>query len=138
MSSLLLNSTLEAVFRPFPKIQDRPRAVNMEIDCRHCLLAEIVSQKCASDHRPPHTRQNYGQKAGQNMTPNASKQGNLDSFGAIFLFIFLPCMWGLGFQNDSPVSETSILRSSLKENFLVKVSLYICSPYLHKCQTQSS
>ena len=36
------------------------------------------------------------------MTPNASKQGKLDSFGAIFLFIFLPCMWGLGFQNDSP------------------------------------
>ena len=38
------------------------------------------------------------------MTPNASKQGKLDSFGAIFLFIFLPRMWGLGFQNDSPVA----------------------------------
>ena len=36
------------------------------------------------------------------MTQNASKQGKLDSFGAIFLFIFLPCMWGLGLQNDSP------------------------------------
>ena len=36
------------------------------------------------------------------MTPKASKQGQLDSLGAIFLFIFLPCMWGLGFRNDSP------------------------------------
>ena len=25
-----------------------------------------------------------------------------DSFAAIFLFIFLAFMWGLGFQNDSP------------------------------------
>ena len=32
------------------------------------------------------------------MTPNASKQGKLDSFAAIFWFIFLPCMWGLGFS----------------------------------------
>ena len=37
----------------------------------------------------------------QNMTPNASKQGKLDSFGAIVLFTFLPCMWGLEFQKDS-------------------------------------
>ena len=35
------------------------------------------------------------------MTPNASKQGNFGSLGAIFLFIFLPCMWGLGFQRES-------------------------------------
>ena len=40
------------------------------------------------------------------MTPNASKQGKLDNLGAIFLFIGLPCMWGLGFQNDSPLSAT--------------------------------
>ena len=59
-------------------------------------------QKCTSDPRSPHTRQKYEQKSGQNMTPDASKQGKLDSFGPIFLFIFLPCMWGLGFQNDSP------------------------------------
>ena len=30
------------------------------------------------------------------MTPNASKQGKFGSLGAICLFIFLPCMWGLG------------------------------------------
>ena len=38
------------------------------------------------------------------MTPHASKEGKLDRFAAIFLFIFLPCMWVLGFQNDSPIS----------------------------------
>ena len=37
------------------------------------------------------------------MTPNASKQGKFGSLGAIFLFIFLPCMWGLGLQKESPV-----------------------------------
>ena len=36
------------------------------------------------------------------MTPNASKQGKFGSLGAIFLFIFLPCMWGLGLQKESP------------------------------------
>ena len=36
------------------------------------------------------------------MTPNASKQGKLASFGAIFLFIFLPCMWGLGLRTRRP------------------------------------
>ena len=41
---------------------------------------------------PPHTRQRYEQTSEQNMTQNASKQGKLDSFGAIFLFIFLPCI----------------------------------------------
>ena len=59
-------------------------------------------QKCASDPRPPHTRQKYEQTSGQNMAPNASKQGKFDSLGAIFLFIFLPCMWGLGLQKESP------------------------------------
>ena len=39
------------------------------------------------------------------MAQNASKQGKLDNFAAIFLFIFLPCMWGLGLQNDSPFQE---------------------------------
>ena len=32
------------------------------------------------------------------MAQNASKQGRLDSFAAKCLFIFLPCMWGLGFN----------------------------------------
>ena len=35
---------------------------------------------------------------------NASKQGNFDSFAAIFLFMFSLCMWGLGSQKDSPIS----------------------------------
>ena len=38
------------------------------------------------------------------MTLNASKQGKLDSFAAILLFIVLPCMRGLGFQNDSAIA----------------------------------
>ena len=36
------------------------------------------------------------------MTQYASKQGKFGSLGAIFLFIFSPCMWGLGLQNESP------------------------------------
>ena len=38
------------------------------------------------------------------MTQYASKQGKFGSLGAIFLFIFLPCMWGLGSQNESPLT----------------------------------
>ena len=60
-------------------------------------------QKYASDPHPPHTRQKYEQTSGQNLTPNASKQGKFSSLGAIFLFIFLPCMWGLGLQKESPM-----------------------------------
>ena len=37
------------------------------------------------------------------MTPNASEPGNFGSLGAIFLFILLPCMWGLGLQKDPKV-----------------------------------
>ena len=51
----------------------------------------------------PHIQRKYEQKSGQHITQNASKQGKLDSFGAIFLLIFLPCTWGLGFQNNSLV-----------------------------------
>ena len=74
----------------------------------------MVPQKRAGDPRPPHTRQEYEQKSGQNMTQNASKQGKLDSFGAIFLFIVLPCMWGLGLPNDSPVPAALGRRASYK------------------------
>ena len=35
-------------------------------------------------------------------TQNASKQGKFGSLGDIFLFMFLPCMWGLGSQEESP------------------------------------
>ena len=67
------------------------------------VVCELVVcyQKYASDPRPPHTKQTFEPKSGQNMTPNASKQGKFGSLGAIFLFIFLPCMWGLGFQKES-------------------------------------
>ena len=56
---------------------------------------------------PPHTRQTYEHKSGQNMSPNAFKQGKPRQFcGHIFVHVFAlyACMWGLGFQNDSPVS----------------------------------
>ena len=56
----------------------------------------------ASDPHPPHTRQKYEPKSGQNMTPDASKQGKFGSLGAAFLFIVLPCMWGLGFRKEPP------------------------------------
>ena len=36
------------------------------------------------------------------MTPNVSKPSKFDTFAAIFLFIFLPGMGGVGAQNDSP------------------------------------
>ena len=61
-------------------------------------------QKRTSDPRPPHTRQEYEHISGQNMAQNASKQGIFDSYGAIFLFMFLSCMCGLGSQNESPTA----------------------------------
>ena len=48
-----------------------------------------VVQKHASDPRPPHTRQKYEQTSGQNMTPNALKQGKFRNLGAIFLFFLV-------------------------------------------------
>ena len=67
-------------------------------------LADIIldGRKCTSDPHPPHTRQKYEQTSEQNMTPNALKQGKFGSLGAIFLFICLPCMWGLGLQKNNP------------------------------------
>ena len=53
----------------------------------------------------PHIEGKNKNNSGQNMTPNASKQGNSTVWGAIFLFIVLHFMWGLGFQNDSSVWE---------------------------------
>ena len=70
----------------------------------------VILQKFASDPRPPHTRQKYEQTSGHNMTPHASKQGKFGSLGAVFLFIFLPCVWGLGFQKESPLLK-SLLQS---------------------------
>ena len=60
-----------------------------------------IIQKRASDPRPPpppNTRQRYEQKSGQNMTQNALKQGKLDSFADIFLFIFCLVCGGWGFK----------------------------------------
>ena len=37
-----------------------------------------------------------------------SKQGKVSSLGAMFLFMFfLPCVWGLGFQKDSPLASNT-------------------------------
>ena len=41
----------------------------------------FYSQKYASDPRSPHARQKYEQTSGQNMAPNASKQGKFGSLG---------------------------------------------------------
>ena len=68
-------------------------------------LFRMYDSEYASDPHPPHTRQKYEQESGQNMTPNASKQGKFGSLGAMFLFIFLPCMWELGFQKESPMTK---------------------------------
>ena len=76
---------------------DRPRFGSAILNRCSAIL-----QKYASDPRPPpHTRQKYEQTSGQNMTPNALKQGKFGSLGAIFLFIFLPCIWRLGLQKES-------------------------------------
>ena len=61
------------------------------------------------------------------MTQNASKQGKLDSFGAMFLFIFLPCMWGLGSQNDSP-KKTLILLTKRAEVLEIAVGAVFDPP----------
>ena len=42
------------------------------------------------------------------MSQYASKQGKFGSLEATFLFIFLPCMWGLGLQNESPSLEMRV------------------------------
>ena len=70
------------------------------------ILRDHLENARVTPPPPPHTRQTYEQKSGQNMTPNVSKQGKLDSFATMFLFIFLPCMWGLGFQYDSATVVT--------------------------------
>ena len=55
------------------------------------------------------------------MTQNARKQVKLDRFAALYLFIFLPCMWGLAFQNASPERACPDLCVSLS----LSLSLYI-------------
>ena len=49
------------------------------------------------------------------MTPNASKQGKFGTLGAIFLFILLPCMWGLGSLKESPISSDGVGVFHVKE-----------------------
>ena len=75
-----------------------------------------ILQKYASDPRPPHTRQKYEQTSGQTMIPNASKQGKFGSLGAIFLFIFLPCVWGLGLQKNLARGDHPNSRKKRSEN----------------------
>ena len=58
------------------------------------------------------------------------KQGLLDSFGAIYLFMFWPCMWGLGFQNHSPSKELGhrlFLSFSLSLSLSLYFSLFLFS-----------
>ena len=59
--------------------------------------AQHINQKYASDPHPPHARQKHEETSGQNMTPNASKQGRFSSLGAILLF--LAC-GGWGFKKS--------------------------------------
>ena len=85
----------------------RGRSVRNASGSHWHFLGQETLQKYASDPRPPHTRQKYEQTSGQTMTQFASKQGKFGSLGAIFLFIFFPCMWGLGLQNKSRGSAES-------------------------------
>ena len=97
--------------------------------CDHCnvmISKRLVNQTSTSDPHPPHTRK-HQQKPGM-WPPNASKQGKLDSCAAIFLFISLPCMWGLGFQNDSP--RKSLVNPSVI--FVLQFSACSWAPLLHK------
>ena len=71
-----------------------------------CIIVCVcmsLCQKCVSNPRPPTYEAKYEQTSGEHMTQIASKSGTLDSFVAIFLFIVLPSMWGLGSQNDCPL-----------------------------------
>ena len=54
-------------------------------------------------HTPHIPGKNMHKTSGQNMTRNASKQGNFGSLVAIYL----PCMWGLGLQKESPRESKS-------------------------------
>ena len=115
-----LTSVLGFVFRPFqetihgslpPGLVVAPNPLRQSrtwgpSSNPHLKEVENQIQKYASDPRPPHTRPKYEQISGQNMTPNALKQGKFGSLGAIFLFIFLPCMWWLGLQKESPQMST--------------------------------
>ena len=87
-----------------PKKSQKGRLGPVSPECRKSAeKVKKVPKKCRLvTPNPLHTRQKYEQTSGQNMTPNASKQGKFGSLGAICLFIFLPCMWGLGFQKESP------------------------------------
>ena len=71
-----------------------------------CACAEPKEHKIRTARvtPAPHLQGNtMNNNLDKNKTPNASKQGKFDSFRAIFLFMILPCMCGLGFQNDSPI-----------------------------------
>ena len=92
-----------------------------EVVSSFCNFGTHLSKtKISEMHRwppPPTYKTKIWTKSGQNMAPNASKQGKLDSFAAIYLFIFLPCMWGLGLQNDSPkITSTSTERQKRSQN----------------------
>ena len=49
----------------------------------------------------PNTRQKYEQTS-DDYGQYCWKTRENRQFAAMFLFMFLPCMWGLGFRNDSP------------------------------------
>ena len=61
------------------------------------LFLALTSEmgECPPHPHPPHPthKAKYEQISGQHMTQNALKQGTLDSFAAMFQFIFLPCVW---------------------------------------------
>ena len=52
------------------------------------------------------------------MTPSAVKQGKFGSLGAMFLFIFLPCMWGLGSQKELPFPHRKFRKFRVAYEFL--------------------
>ena len=85
-----------------PKETHKDERCEFKTEVRRGRSDAAANANDAGDPRPPHTRQKYEQTSGQNMTPNASKQGKFGSLGAIFLFIFLPCMWGLGGCKKNP------------------------------------
>ena len=84
-----------------------------------CNILANTLPKRTSDPRPPHTRQKYEQTSGQNMTPNASKQGKLDGFGSICSYFCLVCgVWdSKRFPNSKDISVRRNLRDRTQQRF---------------------
>ena len=92
-------------------------------------IIRVKIQNYGGDPRPPHTRQKYEQKSGQNMTPNASKQGKFQSGSHIFAAFFALYV-GVGVSKGTPTNfdisplKRSVFRVSERTNRVRKKGVF--------------